>query len=61
MSKRSMNPTQRNCGTCAYWCGQREVKSSIIYMDSSERAKCLKTNSQKTCGEGCGNYKQVGK
>jgi len=61
MSQRSMAPGQRNCGTCSYWTGSRDVRSSIIYMDSNTRAMCLKMNSQKTCGEGCSNWKQVGK
>ena len=61
MSQRSMTPSQRNCGTCAYWTGTRDVRSSIVYMDSSERATCFKKNDKTSCSELCGQWKQIGK
>jgi len=39
--RKTVDKTFRDCGTCAYWKGDRTYKMRLVHFDDEEEAKCM--------------------
>ncbi len=58
MGKMTLNKINKNCGNCAYWCGERTIDTirKCVVVETGTSGKCGKKLAPMLYNAACNNY-----